>query len=150
MEEPFINLTLKLAREAYKKGEVPIGCIVVREGKVLSKAYNRVEELRDPTAHAELLALKKALKNSGEKYLYGCEVYVSLEPCPMCAYALVLARVERVVFLAQDELCGAVMSKFNLLEEPAFNHRVRWEYVPVEEAREMLRSFFRGLRHKIR
>jgi tRNA(adenine34) deaminase len=117
-----------------------------KDGKVIAKAHNRVEELKDPTAHAELLAIREALRVLGDKYLSNCEVYVSLEPCPMCAYALVLARVERLVFLAQDEKLGAVMSLYSLLEEPAFNHRVRWEYVKVEEAGELLKSFFNKLR----
>ncbi len=142
----FIQLCLEEAKKAFEKGEVPVGCVVVKEGKVIAKAHNRVEELKDPTAHAELLAIREALRVLGDKYLSNCEVYVSLEPCPMCAYALVLARVERLVFLAQDEKLGAVMSLYSLLEEPAFNHRVRWEYVKVEEAGELLKSFFNKLR----
>ncbi|MCX8060748.1 MAG: nucleoside deaminase, partial [Aquificaceae bacterium] len=81
--QEFIELCLQQARRAFLKGEVPVGCVVVKEGKVVAQAHNRVEELRDPTAHAELLALKQALSSTGSKYLYGCEVYVSLEPCPM-------------------------------------------------------------------
>lgn len=142
----FIQLCLEEAKKAFEKGEVPVGCVVVKEGKVIAKAHNRVEELKDPTAHAELLAIREALRVLGDKYLSNCEVYVSLEPCPMCAYALVLARVERLVFLAQDEKLGAVMSLYSLLEEPAFNHRIRWEYVKVEEAGELLRNFFNRLR----
>jgi len=122
------------AKKAFQKGEVPVGCVVVKEGQVVAKAHNRVQELKDPTAHAEMLAIREATKALDSKYLYGCEVYVSLEPCPMCAYALVLSRVEKVIFFAPDEKYGAVMSRFNLLNEECFNHRVRWEYLPVEEA----------------
>ncbi|MEJ5339328.1 MAG: nucleoside deaminase [Aquificaceae bacterium] len=144
--QEFVQICLELAREAFGKGEVPVGCVVAKDGKVIAKAHNRVEELKDPTAHAEMLALREAMKVQGQKYLYGCEVYVSLEPCPMCAYAMVLARVERVVFLATDERYGAVMSRFGLFDEPAFNHRVRWEYLPVEEAGRLLKEFFRERR----
>lgn len=93
-----------------------------------------------------MLAIREATKALDSKYLYGCEVYVSLEPCPMCAYALVLSRVEKVVFFAPDEKYGAVMSRFNLLDEECFNHRVRWEYFPVEEASLLIKEFFKGLR----
>ncbi len=142
----FVQVCLELAKEGFEKSEVPVGCVVVKDGVLLGKAHNRMEELKDPTAHAEMLALKEAMQSLGQKYLYGCEVYVSLEPCPMCAYAMVLARVERVVFLATDEKCGAVMSRFNLFDEPYFNHRVRWEYLPVEDAWRLLREFFKGRR----
>ncbi len=141
-------MCLLRAKEAFERGEVPVGCVVAKDGKLLAKARNRVEELKDPCAHAEMLALKEASQRLGEKYLYGCEVYVSLEPCPMCTYAMVLYRVKRVVFFALDERCGAVMSRFNLLEEPSFNHRVSWEYIPVESAKELLRDFFKRLRWK--
>ncbi|MCS7262993.1 MAG: nucleoside deaminase [Aquificaceae bacterium] len=144
--QEFIELCLQQARRAFLKGEVPVGCVVVKEGKVVAQAHNRVEELRDPTAHAELLALKQALSSTGSKYLYGCEVYVSLEPCPMCAYAMVLTRVSRLVFLASDERSGGVMSRYGLLEEPNFNHRVGWEYVQVEEASRLLKEFFKNRR----
>ncbi|MFN3976518.1 MAG: nucleoside deaminase [Aquificaceae bacterium] len=141
-----VRLCLEEAKKALQKGEVPVGCVVVKEGQVVAKAHNRVQELRDPTAHAEMLAIREATKLLQSKYLYGCEVYVSLEPCPMCAYAMVLSRIERVIFLAQDEKYGAVMSRFNLLEEEGFNHSVRWEYLPVEEASLLLKEFFKSLR----
>ncbi len=144
--QEFVQACLELAREGFERSEVPVGCVVVKDGVVIAKDHNRVEELRDPTAHAEMLALREAMQKLGEKYLYGCEIYVSLEPCPMCAYAMVLARVERVVFLALDEKYGAVMSRFNLLDEPYFNHRVKWEYLPMEEARSLLKEFFKKRR----
>lgn len=145
--QEIINLCLLSAREAYKRREVPVGCVVVKDGEVISVEHNRVEELRDPTAHAEMLALKQAVEKLGSKHLYGCEVYVSLEPCPMCAYAMILHRVKKLVFLSADEKYGAVMSRFNLLEEPSFNHRVLWEYMPVEEASRLLKDFFKSLRN---
>lgn len=144
--EEFIELCLEEAREGFYRGEVPVGCVIVKEGKVIAKAHNRVEQTKDPTAHAEMIAIKEAVQFLGSKYLYGCHVYVSLEPCPMCAYALVLARVERLIFLAPDPKYGAVMSVYNLLDEPVFNHRVKWEYIPVEEASTLLKTFFKEKR----
>lgn len=142
-----IDLCLSLARKAYQKGEVPVGCVVVKDGRLIAKAHNRVEELKDPSAHAEMLALRQAREKLGGKYLYGCEVYVSLEPCPMCAYAMVLYRVKKLIFFAPDERYGAVMSRFNLLDEPSFNHKVLWEYLPIEEASRLLKDFFKSLRN---
>jgi tRNA(adenine34) deaminase len=100
MEDRWIKECLRQAKRAFDAGEVPVGAVVVKDGKVIAKAHNRVESLRDPTAHAELLAIKKALKKLNQKYLHGCTLYVSLEPCAMCAYALVLVRIDKVVFLA--------------------------------------------------
>ncbi|MCS6957054.1 MAG: nucleoside deaminase [Aquificaceae bacterium] len=140
--QEFVNLCIEQAKTALKRGEVPVGCVIVKDGVVLAKAHNRVEELKDPTAHAEIVAIREATEKLGQKHLYGCEVYVSLEPCPMCAYAMVLARVDRLFFFALDEKVGGVMSRYNLLDEPAFNHRVRWEYIPIEEAGKLLKYFF--------
>ncbi|MDW8434183.1 MAG: nucleoside deaminase [Aquificaceae bacterium] len=142
----FETVCLEEAKKAFLKGEVPVGCVVVKDGKVIARAHNRTEETGNPTAHAEMLAIQEAVRTLGSKYLYHCELYVSLEPCPMCAYAIVLARIEKVVFLAQDERRGAVISRYNLFEEPAFNHRVRWEYKPTEEASKLIRDFFKARR----
>jgi tRNA(adenine34) deaminase len=146
MEDRCIKECLTQAKRAFDAGEVPVGAVVVKDGKVIAKAYNKVESLRDPTAHAELLAIKKALKKLNQKYLHGCTMYVSLEPCAMCAYALVLVRIDKVVFLAQDERAGAVMSQYNLLDDLSFNHRVKWVYKPLEPAKLMLKEFFKRLR----
>ena len=145
--QEIIDLCLSSARKAYQKGEVPVGCVVVKDGRLIAKTHNRVEELKDPSAHAEMLALRQAREKLGGKYLYGCEVYVSLEPCPMCAYAMVLYRVKKLIFFAPDERYGAVMSRFNLLDEPSFNHKVLWEYLPIEEASRLLKDFFKSLRN---
>ncbi|MCS6997787.1 MAG: nucleoside deaminase [Aquificaceae bacterium] len=144
--QEFIELCLEEAKKGLQREEVPVGCVIVKSGRVIARAHNRVEETGDPTAHAEIIAIKEATKLLKSKYLYGCELYVSLEPCPMCAYALVLARVEKLIFLAKDEKYGAVMSLYSLLDEPTFNHEVSWEYVPVEEASQLLKSFFRKRR----
>ncbi|WP_448588390.1 nucleoside deaminase [Thermocrinis sp.] len=146
MEEKWIKECLKEAEKAFDAGEVPVGAVVVKGNRIIAKAHNRVEKLKDPTAHAEVLAIRKALKELREKYLYGCTMYVSLEPCPMCAYALILARMDRVVFLAQNEKAGGVMSLYNLLDDKSFNHRVKWEYKPMKEAQVLIERFFEGLR----
>ena len=146
MREHFMEEALKEARKAYELSEVPVGCVLVREGRIISRAHNRVEELGDPTAHAEMLALKEALGKLGKKWLEGCTLYVTLEPCIMCSYALVLARVREVVFGAPDERHGGVMSLYNILDDPRLNHRVRWVYLPTEECSRLLKEFFRERR----
>jgi tRNA(adenine34) deaminase len=145
-QERFIELCLEQAKKAYLLGEVPVGCVVVKDHKVIAQAHNCVEKLKDPTAHAEMLALAFASKHLGEKYLYGCHVYVSLEPCVMCAYAMILRRVEKVVFFSQDYKHGGVMSMYNLLDDVRLNHMVKWEYLPVEEAQKLMKDFFKNLR----
>ena len=142
MEKRWIKACLEEAKKAYKIGEVPVGAIIVKDRKIVSRAHNKVERLKDATAHAEMLAIKRALKKLKTKYLYGCTMYVSLEPCPMCAYALILARIERIVFLAKSEKTGAVMSLYNLLDDLRFNHRVKWEYRPFKEAQLLVEKFF--------
>ncbi len=137
---------LKEARKAYELSEVPVGCVLVREGDIISRAHNRVETLKDPTAHAEVLALREAFRRLGKKWLEDCTLYVTLEPCIMCSYALVLARVREVVFGALDEKHGGVMSLYNILDDPRLNHRIRWVYLPTEECSELLKDFFRERR----
>ena len=137
---------LKEARKAYELSEVPVGCVLVKNGEIISRAHNRVEELGDPTAHAEMLALKEALGKLGRKWLEDCTLYVTLEPCIMCSYALALARVKEVVFGAPDERHGGVMSLYNILDDPRLNHRVRWVYLPTEECSRLLKEFFRERR----
>jgi len=145
-KERFVKEALKEAKKAFKEGEVPVGAVVVKNGQILSRAHNEVERRKDPTAHAELLAIRRACRKLGEKFLYGATLFVTLEPCVMCAYACVLARLERVVFLAPDHRHGGVISVFSVLEEPKFNHRVKWELYPSEEASGLLKSFFGRLR----
>ncbi len=142
----FLSLALEVAREAVDKGEVPVGCVVVRDGEVISSAHNLTETLKDPTAHAEILAIRDAASKLGNWRLEGCEVYVTLEPCVMCAYALVLSRVRRVTFGALDRRHGGVLSLYNLLDDPRLNHRVRWVYDPVEECSGLIERFYRERR----
>src|SRR5438270_13941582 len=116
---------LALAVEAAGLGEVPVGALVVRSGRVVGQAFNLRETLDDPTAHAERLALTLAGRSLGTWRLDGCTLYVTLEPCPMCAGALVQARVERVVYGARDPKAGACDSLYRIASDPRFNHRVR-------------------------
>ena len=111
---------LTLAREALCAGETPVGCVIVREGEIIARARNRREELRDPTAHAEVLAIREAARVVGDWRLTGCEMYVTLEPCPMCAGAISQARLGKLVFGAFDEERGCAGSLYRLCEDPAF------------------------------
>ncbi len=146
MREDFMKEALKEARRALHKGEVPVGCIVVREGEIIARAHNLTQSRKDASAHAEILALREAARELGDWRLEDCDVYVTLEPCVMCSYALVLFRVRELVFGALDEKHGGVMSLYNILDDPRLNHRVRWVYSPVEECAVLLRDFFRKRR----
>lgn len=115
---------LREARGAAKAGEVPVGAVVVHQGRVIARAHNQVETLRDATAHAEMIALTQAMGFLQSKWLNGCVLYVTLEPCGMCAGALVLSRIDRLVFGAADPKTGACGSVLNLVEEPRLNHRL--------------------------
>jgi tRNA(adenine34) deaminase len=138
---------LELARSAGERGEVPVGAVVVREGELLGEGHNRCEELADPLAHAEMEALRAAFRKTGEGRLPGAVLYCSLEPCFMCAGALLHARVARVVFATRDPKFGACRSLAEVPADPRLNHRC-----PVEEgllgaeSAELLRGFFRRLR----
>src|SRR6266403_268436 len=118
----FMNEALSLARKAFEKEEVPVGAVIVREGKIIGRAYNQVELLKDATAHAEMLALTQAEAAVGDWRLTDCDLYVTKEPCPMCAGALVHVRVRRVVFGCADPRAGAAGSIINLLQLPGLNH----------------------------
>ncbi len=146
MREAFMEEAIEEARKAAELSEVPVGCVLVKGSEILSKAHNMVETLQDPTAHAEILAIRKASEKLGRKWLEGCTLYVTLEPCIMCSYALVLARVDEVVFGALDEKHGGVMSLYSIMDDPRLNHRVRWVYLPNEECAKLLRDFFRERR----
>ncbi len=140
---------LEEARKAYAAGEVPVGAVAVRDGEILLRAYNMVERLKDASAHAEMLVLKKAAAYLDRWRLNDIDLYVTVEPCPMCAMAMVLFRVRRVVFGAPEPRTGAGGSFIELLDNPALNHRI--EVVPgvmAEESAELLRSFFRDRRDR--
>ena len=139
----FMGEALRQARRAYEKEEVPIGAVIVREGRIIARAWNQVETLKDATAHAEMLALTQAQSALGDWRLTDCDLFVTKEPCPMCAGALVHCRLRRVVFGCRDAKGGAAGGFINLLDLPNLNHRS--EVVPAvleEECLGLLRSFF--------
>jgi tRNA(adenine34) deaminase len=152
MDDPIIDLqsdyyfmgeALRQALKAYEAEEVPVGAVVVREGRIISRAFNQVELLKDATAHAEMLALTAAEEAVGDWRLNDCTLYVTKEPCPMCAGAIVHVRIGRVVFGASDPKAGAAGSALNLLQYPTFNHRCEiTNGVREPECRDLLQSFF--------
>ena len=134
---------LEQARQASKRGEVPVGAVIVRESAVISRAHNTREHSKDATAHAEVLAIRSASRGVGDWRLTEATLYVTLEPCPMCAGAIVLARIPRVVYAASEPKFGAAGSVFDILRETRLNHRVEVvKGVLAEESRALLRSFF--------
>ncbi len=145
----FMGEALRQAVRAYQAEEVPIGAVVVQAGRVIARAFNQVEMLKDATAHAEMLAITQAENALGDWRLHGCTLYVTKEPCPMCAGAAVHARLDRVVFGCPDPRGGAAGGLLNLLQEPALNHRCEISPgVRAEECARLLREFFRGRRGK--
>src|SRR2546425_5455717 len=122
-DEAFMREALRQAQKAYEADEVPVGAVVVRAGKIIARAYNQVELLKDATAHAEMLALTQAETAVGDWRLSDCDLYVTKEPCPMCAGALVHTRIRRVIFGCTDPSAGAAGSVLNLLQMPGLNHR---------------------------
>ena len=138
---------LKLAREARAAGEVPIGAVVVLDDRLLGKGMNQIETLGDPTAHAEILAIGAAANALGEPRLTGATIYTTLEPCIMCSGAIVLARLERVVYATEDPRAGACGSLYDIPRDPRLNHRaVVLGGLLADEASFLLRSFFDDLR----
>jgi tRNA(adenine34) deaminase len=144
VDEQYIRNALDLAREAVKRNEVPIGAVVVREGSILGAATNRTIRDQDPTAHAEILAIREASSKLDSWRLDECTLYVTLEPCAMCAGAIVLSRMKRVVFGAWDEKAGMAGSVGDLLRHPKLNHRPEVRAgVLADECAQLLEDFFR-------
>jgi len=142
-----MRLALDEARSAAAADEVPVGAVVVHAGRLVGAAHNQREQLRDPTAHAEMIALTQAAAALGSWRLDRCTLYVTLEPCPMCAGAILQARVPRVIWGAADPKAGAVASLYRLFEDPRLNHRVEHAGgVLAEECGRLLSEFFRGKR----
>ncbi len=143
----FMGIALEEAELAATAGEVPVGALLVREGEVLARDHNRREESCDPTAHAEVLALKAACRAAGDWRLEGATLYVTLEPCPMCAAAIVLARVRTVVFGASDPRAGAGGSAYNILEDGRLGHSVEViAGIMEDQSHALLNNFFTHLR----
>jgi len=142
-DEKFMRMALEEAQQAGRKGEVPVGALLVKRDQVLARAHNRCIELNDPTAHAEILALRKAGKSLGNYRLNDTVLYVTVEPCPMCVSAMIHGRISKLIFGASEPKFGAVESKFKLLRENGFNHHFEvTRGVLEDECAEVLRSFF--------
>lgn len=143
LDEQFMRRAIELARQAEAAGEVPVGALIVRGDEIIAEGFNRPITTHDPTAHAEMIALRAAAARSDSYRLLGTTLYVTLEPCAMCAGGMVHARVQRLVYAASDPRAGAAGSIFNVVQNPALNHRLEVETgVLGEECGAMLRSFF--------
>lgn len=148
-DEKYMQLALKEAESAFLQGEIPVGAVVVCRDEVIASAHNLKEERHDPTAHAELLAIQAACAYLGRWRLSDCTMYVTLEPCPMCAGALVQSRMRRLVYGAYDAKAGAVGSVVDLLDHPRLNHQVFvTSGVLGSECQDILQRFFENLRNK--
>ena len=148
-DERWMTEALRMARLAAEAGEVPVGALIVKDGRVIGRAHNQVEILKDATAHAEMIAITQAAEALENWRLEGAELYATLEPCAMCAGALVLSRVARIVYAADDPIAGACGSVFNIVSEKRLNHRIPVvKGVFAERSSELLRSFFKSRRAK--
>lgn len=144
-----MELALSEARKAMAIEEVPVGAVLVHQGEVVASAFNQRERLQDPTAHAEMFAIREAAAKLQRWRLFGCTMYVTLEPCAMCAGALVLSRVERLVFATRDAKSGACGSLWQIPQDLRLNHRLEVvEGIGAEDSRQLLKSFFREQRSK--
>jgi len=147
----YMGLALEQARQAADRDEVPIGCVLVMDGRVVASAHNLTRTQRDPTAHAEMLAISQAAKATGDMRLPGATVYTTVEPCFMCAGALSHARVSRVVWAVRDPKFGGCVSLGHVLDDPRLNHRAQFTEGPgADEARDLLQTFFRSKREAAR
>lgn len=143
----FMNEALKQAKDAFSKDEVPVGAVVVHDGKVIARAHNQVELLKDPTAHAEMLAITQATNYLGAKWLNDCSIYVTIEPCSMCAGALVLARIKKLFFGAEDPKAGACGSIIDITNNKKLNHRITVKKgIQEKECSLLLTEFFKRKR----
>lgn len=148
-DEYYMRLAIEAARQAEEEGEVPIGAVIVYEDEVISTSYNRRETLQSSLAHAEIFAIHEANKHFNSWRLENCTLYVTLEPCPMCAGAIIQSRIDRVVYGAKDFKAGCVGTLMDLLSDLRFNHQVEWRSgVLGEECSALLTNFFKKLRKK--
>lgn len=145
--EHFMKEALKQAKKAYNKLEVPVGAVIVKNGKIIARAYNQKETKFDTTKHAEILAIQKASKKFNSWRLIDCDLYVTLEPCPMCAGAIIQSRIRNVYYGVKDEKTGAVGSVLNLFDDYKFNHKPEFTSGILEnECKNLLQDFFKALR----
>ena len=148
-DEKYMRAAIGQARKAGAIGEVPIGCVIVYEDKIIARGYNRRTIDKNVLSHAEIIAIKKACKKMGDWRLEGCTMYVTLEPCPMCAGAIVQARIPKVVIGCMNPKAGCAGSVLDLLHEDGFNHQVEMENGVLEEAcSRLMKDFFKALREK--
>ena len=146
-DKELMQIAIKEAKFAEENGDVPIGAVVVYKNQIIGKAYNQREQLQDPTAHAEIIALTQAAAFIESWRLHGCTMYVTLEPCPMCAGALVLARIDRLVYGCDDPKTGAIKSLYNIVNDERLNHIINvTSGVLAEECSSFLQHFFRRRR----
>ena len=146
--ENYMKLALKEAYKAFEKDEVPIGAILVLDGKVIARAHNLREKKQISTAHAEILAIEKACKKLGTWRLENCELYVTLEPCPMCAGAILQSRIGKVIYGALDPKGGSIESNMKMYETKGYNHYPKTIYLPTQECSQILKDFFKRKRMK--
>jgi len=143
----FMQLALKEAQKAFEDDEVPVGAIIVHKNKLIAKAHNQVERLKDPTAHAEMIAITQAASSLGAKWLNECTLYVTIEPCAMCAGALVLSRIKNIIYGAKDPKTGACGSVFNIANSKKLNHRIKVKAgILKDECSVLLKEFFKNKR----
>lgn len=148
-EEKYMKEAIRQAKKAYALDEVPIGCVIVQDGKIIARGYNRRNTDKNTLAHAELTAIRKASRKTGDWRLEDCTMYVTLEPCQMCAGAIVQSRMKKVVIASMNPKAGCAGSVLNLLQMAAFNHQVEIERgLLEEECSKMLSQFFRELRER--
>ncbi len=147
----FMKEALKEAEKAAQKGEVPIGAVIVKDGRIISRGHNLRESRQDPLAHAEMIAIYKAAKKLNNWRLTGCTLYVTVEPCPMCAGAILQSRIDRLVYGTEDPKAGAVKTLYRILEDERLNHQVKdiVSGVLAEDCASILSDFFAKLRNKI-
>jgi len=146
-DERWMEYALREAEQAYKRKEVPVGAVIVHDGRIIGKGYNQIESLNDPTAHAEMIAITAAATFLSDRRLLDCTLYVTLEPCPMCAGAIVQARIPRLVYGAWDPKAGACGTLFNIVQDDRMNHRVELAAGILEErCGSLLKEFFLTMR----
>ena len=148
MENRYMQLALKEAEKAFKKDEVPIGAIIVHDDQVIARAHNLRESKQISTAHAEILTIEKACRKIGSWRLEECELYVTLEPCPMCAGAILQSRIKKVIYGAKDPKGGSIESVMRMYETKGYNHYPETIYLECEECSQILKDFFRQKRMK--
>ena len=147
LQTKYMQEALKLAEVAYQKDEVPVGALVAYRNQIIARAYNQIKALKDPTAHAEIIAITQAADYLKNERLVDCDMYVTIEPCSMCAGAMVLARIKRLYYGAKDPKAGAAGSVFNILNNLKLNHKVEVHSgIMAQEASALMQEFFKGKR----